>query len=483
MSFGNRRKERYTTKDFEEWVPKESEYPDDGLDDELREQLKEERKAYKEELLQDFYDVILRHKKEIKKVPQCSTMKGAQEWARKRRLVAKNVDLDGDNTKEIVVFDKKGNPFVVNGYKLAPSDYPIRKMYYKEHDTPEKRINKPMREWLRESVYTYDKDPENPWRVKNIKTTELGDKLSKYGFKMPAKPKKEQSPYSIFSKLIAPLVKNIYYSERFQERLGIQNVVDGNEAYPKVLSKIISPITMYRFLYLRLVVQKHFFTLYDDDKLNYKEYARMIKLPQYKSEFTEWFFDNIVDVRTGEFNPNMVNEGLIITNLIKDDVDWDGKDFNDGIVHLLGGVKNTKDQKTTVFISGTGSDRVPNYFVDIITDDNAAHELLDILNDRNDPQHRQARAAIAKFKQQAADYIKDKYFSDAGLLKMMNDPKEYARANNSLEATNGKSMNVPDEDALEAYVESGGSTSPTKEKPTDEGQSADDAELKRFEEE
>ena len=141
MSFGNRRKERYTTKDFEEWVPKESEYPDDGLDDELREQLREERKAYKEELLQDFYDVILRHKKEIKKVPQCSTMKGAQEWARKRRLVAKNVDLDGDNTKEIVVFDKKGNPFVVNGYKLAPSDYPVRKMYYKEHDTPEKRIN------------------------------------------------------------------------------------------------------------------------------------------------------------------------------------------------------------------------------------------------------------------------------------------------------------------------------------------------------
>ena len=265
--------------------------------------------------------------------------------------------------------------------------------------------------------------------------------------------------------------------------MNIQNVDDGNEAYPKVLSKIISPITMYRFLYLRLVVQKHFFTVYDEDKLNYKEYARMIKLPQYKSQFTEWFFNNIVNVKTGEFNPNMVSEGLITTNLIKGDVDWNGTDFNDGIVHLLGGGKNTMDQKTVVFISGTGSDSVPNYFADIITNDEAAHELLDILNDRNDPQYRKARAAIAKFKQQAADYIKDKYFSDAGLLKMMNDPKEHVRANNSLEATNGKSMNVPDEDALEAYAESGGSTSPTKEKPTDEGQSADDAELKRFEEE
>ena len=88
----------------------------------------------RKELLDDLLDIILKHKKEIRKVPQASHITSATEYAKKRGLSATQVDLDNDGTPETVVWDRSGRfPYIVNGYKLAPSDYHVRNAYCGTH--------------------------------------------------------------------------------------------------------------------------------------------------------------------------------------------------------------------------------------------------------------------------------------------------------------------------------------------------------------
>ena len=101
--------------------------------------------AAKSEAFNDMLNLILNHKKEITKIPQCSSIDGATAWASKRKgYFAEEKDIGGDDKPEVVVFDKHKRPVVVNGYKLRASDYPIRRMYWKENNTPEKRAGNPM---------------------------------------------------------------------------------------------------------------------------------------------------------------------------------------------------------------------------------------------------------------------------------------------------------------------------------------------------
>ena len=201
MSF-TRPKREYGVDRFKDWyAPAQSEDP---IHKQIIEERKKERMEIKNELIEDMLDVILKHKKEIKKVPQCSHINGASVWAAKRGLHAREADLDKDGTPEVVVFDKDGKtPYVVNGYKIAPSDYPIRKLYWENHQKASDRIKEPKGKWLREKMYTFEDDPDNQWGKKNIKATPLAVELSKYdGFRMPTRPKEMASPYSIFSKFI-----------------------------------------------------------------------------------------------------------------------------------------------------------------------------------------------------------------------------------------------------------------------------------------
>ena len=73
--------------------------------------------------------------KEIKRINQCLTLQGAQEYASKRKnWSAGEADITGprglpDGIKEVYVTDSKGRVKVINGYGLAKSEYPVRKAY------------------------------------------------------------------------------------------------------------------------------------------------------------------------------------------------------------------------------------------------------------------------------------------------------------------------------------------------------------------
>lgn len=476
-------KPRITKDNFSKWTSgMDSFYDEDPEAKLIKQENQDYRDSIKSEVLEDLYDIILKHKKELRKIPQCSHINGAQEWARKRGLRAIETNIDGDaaGTKEVVVLDKKGKPFVVNGYTLKPSDFPVRNKYWSTHQKESERVKEPMHEWLHKKGGIYDYEEDGMFGKKNIRLTKLGEEISKWdGFRMPTAPKQLASPYSAFSKLIAPLLKASFWHKWIIEKLTINNALDGNETkeilyYPHIWNKIVSPITIYRYLYLKLIDQKFFFGLkYDNDgKLTYAQYKSLMKRDAYKAKFNKWFYDVCLNSSKNGFNPNMVNKALIDQNLINGEYEADCSDPNDGLIQLLGGADNFGDKTTVAY---RADDNTPAVFDDIVRNDECAEEFYNILNDKNHEQYRDAKIALAIFKERAQEHVKTKVFSKAGLERMYDSDKAYDTYIKSMNETRGLSPNITEADGVDIYKQAGGQTGSPR-KMTEEVQNEEEEE-------
>ena len=100
--------------------------------------------------------LILDHKKELQKIPAASSLESATQWAKKRGLRAGTEDFNHDGIKEVVVYNKAGRPFIINGYKLKSSDYGIRNRCYTQFPRSEDRICENMRKWTQEQAHDVD---------------------------------------------------------------------------------------------------------------------------------------------------------------------------------------------------------------------------------------------------------------------------------------------------------------------------------------
>ena len=497
-------KPRFKVKDFEKWKP-DITYDKDPELEMIKKENEEYRGRVKDELLEDLYDIILKHKKEIRKIPQCSTINGASNWAAKRGLRAAETNIDGslDGSKEVVVYDKKGKPFVVNGYTLRPSDFPVRNKYWETHSKESDRIKEPMHDWLRKKGGIYDYEEDGMFGKKNIKLTELGEQMSKWhGYRMPTAPKKLASPYSAFSKLIAPMLKNSFYHKWMILKMGIENAAeiitdaqgqpeidtDGLPKmntkpvlyYPAIWNKIVSPITIYRYLYLKLIVQKDFFGKKHaaksvGDDLTYAEYKSRMKRQANKDGFNEWFYNRCLNGEKNGFDRNTVSKGLIDQNLINGEFEKTFDDPNDGLVVLLGGASNFADRSIVAYKMDDGT---PVIFDDVVRNETCAEEFYNILNDKGHPQYKNAKYALAVYKERAQTWAKTEIFSNEGLTRMMDSEKAYQTFLKSMNETNGKSPNLTEADGIVIHKASGGSMgSPAKTMTEVKEEEEDDDEL------
>ena len=91
----------------------------------------------------DLINLILNHKKDIKFAPSCETYEGAKRYAKAHGLrpADKNIDINHDGIKDVVLYNKAGYPVMINGYYLAPSKAPFRQMYREANPTPVDRTN------------------------------------------------------------------------------------------------------------------------------------------------------------------------------------------------------------------------------------------------------------------------------------------------------------------------------------------------------
>ena len=386
--------------------------------------------ANREEMLNDMLDIILKHKKEITKVPQCSTHRGALEWVAKRPNSGFKVslaDIGGDPENEVVVYDRAGRPFMVNGYRLKPSDYGLRKAYWEANPTSEQRAGNPMREWVRDNVWGVQEDADNKWNRSIIRNHEMYDKMKAWGYRMPTKPKAKIAPYAIFSKLIAPMVKQLFESQELYDRMR-DTSGSGTITSPtnkEFLKKIISPISMYRYLFMRLIEQKYYWSLQHSEATqrivtSYGAFENWMK--KRKDHFRAWFIENVLAGKNkDQFKTGWVNQQAILDALVKDDCNWAGEDIQDGIVFMVG-VKNIQDDKAVPITVDENQQVGTAVFSDFLVNGDLAHEFLRNLNNKKEaPFYRQCKAALDRYKKVAGKsmeaYLKDgtikkKFFDD-----------------------------------------------------------------------
>ena len=102
----------------------------------------------------------------------------------------------------------------------------------------------------------------------------------------------------------------------------------------------------------------------------------------------------------------------------------------------------------------------------MIKDDELIEIFINILNNKNDPQHRDAKVALAIWKENTAAWLKEEVLSQAALKEMMEDEAAYQTAMQSLQTTKGQSPNITSGEGVGIYAQAGGhGTSPVKQMP------------------
>ena len=336
-------------------------------------------------------NLILKHKVELQKIPATSALESATNWARKRGLRAGQQDLDGDGKPETVVYNKAGKPWIINGYRLKASDYPTRHAFYTAFPTAEDRAGENMKQWIQDQAYDIRVDPDNPWR-KTVRNTQFGDNLKEWGYRMPTKPKRKQSVFNIFCKLIAPILKEYYESEEGYPITLLGDEADANSV--KLLKKIISPIAMYRILYMKMVEREYFFhTLQQPEyhNMNYTQFKKYVK--NYENKFYTWFKLNYLDQLQTNFKPNKITPLIIQGQLVKDSIQWDGSDPDDAIVFMIG--INNWEHECGENLRNRAS----------------AAEFLEALADKKHPNYKQSTKLLTRWKKIASNSQR-KFFKD-----------------------------------------------------------------------
>ena len=464
-----------------------------GLLDDNRKSTSNELSAARESALNDMLNLILNHKKEIIKVPTATTFKGAKDWCAKRPgsgFRAEYRDIGGDPDKEVVVFDKAGRPFMVNGYKLKPSDYGLRKAYFEANPTSVDRAGNPMKQWTQDFVWKSEKDPKNVWNRTVSKNQEEYDKMKAWGYRMPTKPKTQISPYAIFSKTIAADVKTVLKSDdlfnRFAETLGNGGKFGDNNK--KILAKIISPISIYRYLFMRLVEQVYYVALTGSPQTqklvsSYDTYKKFVS--RNKATFRNWFMENYMDARHKyeRFVSAMINEEVIKDALVREEINWDGSDLQDGIVYLLGPANI--DAEFTLVDSNDGEEQEIT-FKQLLTDNELAGEVLTALSSKHYTYYKSAKQTIEKIKKNAQKSM-EAYFKNEKMRKQFFE--DSTAADRIIKGIEAGVPNATDDASIER--QQAAASSPAKIAPVEivpdaepvDGASADPEELKQFDEE
>ena len=436
----------------------------------------------REDILDSMLNLILNHKKELQKVPACTTLAGAKAWCEKRPGSGFRAGLDdvgGDPESEVVVYDKSGKPFIVNGYKLKPSDYGIRKLYREAIDKdPEGMIGTSMRDWVTNQAWSTQESKENKWDLRVTKNTDVYDRMKGWGYRMPSKPKALTTPYSIFSKLIAPIVRDVLTEGDIYNRLasvfGLTAVAGPECLY--FFNKIVSPISVYRFLYLRLIEQKFYWSVKQSPATkNINTFERFKKyIKDNKATFRQWFFKHIM---TGERKENLSSawcgKGAVLDNLVKQSIQLDGSDIQDGIVFMLG-VKNLADQEPVEF-RYKGKD-IRTTFRELLTNNNAATIFNTVLKAKKDSYSKVLKRRLDRWRKASEASIKA-YFKDDRAKKLFFDD-EVGMQTFLAAIQNAGLPNATDPGS--AARQSAGVSSPVRQPPVvepapqDEGVSVDD---------
>ena len=152
--------------------------------------------------MKELVDIVAGLQKDVKRINKCLTLDGAKDYIaknKKKNWQASELDFTGPNGKpdginEVIVTDANGNIRIINGYTLAKSTYPQRKLYRTIYPTKEARQGHKYGEFLDEIYKIGDELNEdlNPYYVNDY--TQYGEQF--------ANIQPEFTPKIIFKKFV-----------------------------------------------------------------------------------------------------------------------------------------------------------------------------------------------------------------------------------------------------------------------------------------
>ena len=456
----------------------EHRYSNLGTLDDVRDPRGNTTSEAQEDVMNSLLNIILTHKKEMQKVPHFSSVQSATAWLNKHPrsgLRVQEKDLDGDGTQEVVMYNRAGKPVVVNGYKLRASDYPQRRAYWAEHPEIEDRIGEPYGDWVRDKVYEVHDDPNNAWK-RSVRLSTKGQQLKDWGYRVPTAPRKRDSPYSIFCKLVKNFVNDYLSSDDpadFKKSMG-ENVGDENV---KFIKKIASPISMYRMMYLKLIERPYFFLLYEKGTVKtykqFKEYQKTHKMAFYK-----WFEDNFLEgPRKEQLKMSKLPPAVLKGTFIKGQLNIDGSDPDDSIVFLLG-LDNINDDQTHP-MENSGGERAAYTFEDFILNNRAAEQFNEACSTKSDPSYKSAKKALEKFKKRAQASTKAYFAKEIERLFENPDALDTFRQAQNFGVPLAQNEEIAQQAAEEMQAQGMGPSSPLRaptNAPADQQQTVDSTE-------
>lgn len=185
----------------------------------------------------ELVNIVAGLQKDVKRINQCLTLEGAKAYALKRKnWEASELDFTGPNGKpdginEVIVTDANGNIKIINGYALAKSTYPQRKLYRTMYPTKEARKGHKYGEFIDQLYAINDELDENgePYYVNSVES---------YGPQF-AHIRPELKPKDVFKKFVfEPTYENVKEAiKNIFQPLGDKKGIAIAQVATKVLSR------------------------------------------------------------------------------------------------------------------------------------------------------------------------------------------------------------------------------------------------------
>lgn len=182
--------------------------------------------------------LVLNKKKDIKFHRNASYQEGAERYAKARGWTSQYADINNDHVDDIVLFDKKGRPVMINGYSLIPSEHKIREKYFSH----------PINDRVQYGGYkSFKKDMRGNGELE-LEMQRWPNGYAK--IRKPARRNPEAHPdgsvYKRFCDRVKPIILN-WISTRF-------GATQGQPARIDVLKKVIPFSSIYALLYIDHVI-------------------------------------------------------------------------------------------------------------------------------------------------------------------------------------------------------------------------------------
>ena len=219
-------------------------------------QLRPKRKLQKGEtntvqIYNKLIDIILNAKKDIERVNSCMTLEGATKYANNHDLYmptdvkgnSTKTDINNDGVDEIVLFNRKGQPVIINGYKIGQSDFPFRNEYLREYNTPEKREEIGGFKGFIQKKYGADAEfgPDGKRNVQYSTKNPPADwkALKQAGYTLPAAPRKELTLHQRFTNAVAQIYNSWFEEGALQKHTWLKGVLPRMKIISIVVSRFV----------------------------------------------------------------------------------------------------------------------------------------------------------------------------------------------------------------------------------------------------